>query len=95
MLRRTALVSLVLGLRLLAQTEAADKPLQVLFIGNSYTYFNNLPKQVEAIAASQKAGPRIRTGASLSGGKTLQWHWENQKAVEAIRQGGWDFVVLQ
>ena len=32
---------------------------------------------------------------SLSGGKSLQWHWENQKALEAVRQGGWDFVVLQ
>ncbi len=95
MLRRSALLCLALGLRLFAQTETEAKPLRVLFIGNSYTYFNNLPKLVEALASSQKSGPRIQTEASLSGGRTLKWHWENQKALEAVRRGGWDFVVLQ
>jgi hypothetical protein len=52
-------------------------------------------KPLETIAGSQNAGPRIVTEASLSGGKTLQWHWENKSALEAFRKGGWDFVVLQ
>lgn len=95
MLRRTAFLCLALGLRLLAQTEAPARPLRVLFIGNSYTFYNNLPKLLEAVAESQKGGPRISTEASLSGGKTLKWHWQQQRAVEAIRKGGWDFVVLQ
>lgn len=95
MLRRSALLCLAAALGLLAQNETPVKPLRVLFIGNSYTYFNNLPKILEAIAESQKAGPRIQTEASLSGGKTLKWHWENNLALEAIRKGGWDFVVLQ
>ncbi len=73
----------------------ADKPLRVLFIGNSYTIFNNLPYLLEQIAESQKGGPRIETATSLCGGKTLKWHWENRHALEAVRRGGWDFVVLQ
>lgn len=95
MLRRSAFLCLAAGLPLLAQSEAPAKPLRVLFIGNSYTIFNNLPYLVESIAASQPAGPRIQTGVSLSGGKTLKWHWDNGHALETIRQGGWDFVVLQ
>jgi hypothetical protein len=103
MLRRIACLGLALGWCLLAQTDSAansisavqPKPLRVLFIGNSYTYFNNLPELLRAVAASQKDGPRIETEASLSGGKSLQWHWENSRALEAIRRGGWDFVVLQ
>lgn len=95
MLRRTALLCLALGLRLAAQTELAAKPIRVLFIGNSYTYVNNLPKLVEALSETQKTGPRIQTEASLSGGKTLQWHWEHNNALEMVRRGGWDFVVLQ
>ena len=95
MFRRNFLLGLALGLPLLAQTDSAAKPLRVLFIGNSYTYYNNLPKLLESIAESEKAGPRIQTEVSLSGGKSLQWHWENKKALEAVRRGGWDFVVLQ
>jgi hypothetical protein len=75
--------------------ESAPKTLRVLFIGNSYTFFNNLPYLLESIAASQKEGPRFETEVSLSGGKTLQWHWEQQDALAKIRRGGWDFVVLQ
>ena len=99
MYRRSVILCLALGLRLVAQTgaqtEAPAKPLHVLFIGNSYTYFNNLPKLLESIAGSQKTGRRIETEVLVSGGKTLQWHWENKRAIEAIRKGGWDFVVLQ
>ncbi|MCU0227222.1 MAG: hypothetical protein MUF01_06245 [Bryobacterales bacterium] len=78
-----------------AATDAANKPLRVLFIGNSYTGYSNLPYLLEQVSASQKNGPRIQTGQSLSGGKTLQWHWTQGQALKAIRQGGWDFVVLQ
>ncbi|MCC6263569.1 MAG: hypothetical protein IT169_08330 [Bryobacterales bacterium] len=78
-----------------AQIEAPRKALRVLFIGNSYTYLNNLPGILEKIAAAESEGPAIETEGSLSGGKTLQWHWEQGKALEAIRKGGWDFVVIQ
>jgi hypothetical protein len=75
--------------------ESPAKTLRVLLIGNSYTFFNNLPYLLQTIAASQKEGPRIETDVSLSGGKTLQWHWEQKDALAKIRRGGWDFVVLQ
>lgn len=78
-----------------APAEATPKPLRVLFIGNSYTGFSNLPHLLEQVAAAQKGGPRIQTSQSISGGKTLQWHWTQGQALAAIRQGGWDFVILQ
>src|SRR2546425_1054818 len=43
------LVLLLLGL---ASAARADDPLRVLFIGNSYTYFNDLPRQVADLAAA-------------------------------------------
>ncbi|MBI4908675.1 MAG: hypothetical protein HY820_33960 [Acidobacteria bacterium] len=93
MLRRSLILTLALALHLGAQS--APKPIRVLFIGNSYTFFNNLPKLLETIAEKQKDAPRIQTEVSLRGGMTLKWHWENKEAIEAIRKGGWDFVVLQ
>ena len=41
--------------------------LQVLFIGNSFTYVNNVPRLIEAIAASLP-GPCIETAMIASGG---------------------------
>jgi hypothetical protein len=94
MLWRTCVAFLALSWGLLGQN-APVKPIRLLFIGNSYTYFNNLPKLVEAVAASQKDGPKFETEASLRGGMALKWHWDNGAALEAIRKGGWDFVILQ
>jgi hypothetical protein len=53
------LVLLAVPFPLLAQDK---KPLQVLFIGNSYTYQNNLPKMVEEVATGFLPDPVGETG---------------------------------
>lgn len=68
--------------------------LRVLFIGNSYTYYNDLPGMVASIARSlpwQQVEPTM----IATGGMTLQWHYAARKAAAAIDAGGWDFVILQ
>ncbi len=66
---------------------------RVLFIGNSYTYFNNLPAMVSALGRA--SGHPIETTMIVRGGATLDVHWNNESAVAAIRRGGWTHVVLQ
>lgn len=66
----------------------------VLFIGNSYTYFNNLGDIVAAIAESDPQGPRIVPGFQLRGGATLRSHIETKRA-DAIEAQAWHVVVLQ
>jgi hypothetical protein len=68
---------------------------KVLIIGNSYTYFNNLPKMFEQVALADQPPRGVQCEMIVKGGATLQQHWEGGKAVPAIRQGGWDFVILQ
>ena len=69
-------------------------PTRILFIGNSYTSFNNLPRIVAHLAG--EAGYPTETDAVIKGGMTLDWHWfKNPLALDAIDRGGWDFVVLQ
>src|SRR5215216_2269984 len=68
-------------------------PLHVLFIGNSYTFVNNLPRLVAALAANE-ARP-LQTESVTEGGATLKLHWQKGDALRAIRQGHWDYVVLQ
>jgi hypothetical protein len=67
----------------------------VLFIGNSYTYNNNLPALLEGLAASASPALRIHTRAVARPGVRLQQHWDRGEALAALRQGRWDYVVLQ
>lgn len=71
--------------------------LRVLFIGNSYTYYNELPTLVASLGASGEGTaerPRITVDSVTEGGATLQRHWE-QMRQERARAGGWSAVVLQ
>ncbi|MCB9331775.1 MAG: hypothetical protein H6574_11875 [Lewinellaceae bacterium] len=70
--------------------------LRVLFVGNSFTYFWNLPQVVQAMATSQ--GKAIITRQSTAGGSSLEDHWNGAKGLKTkalIEAGGWDYVVLQ
>lgn len=71
---------------------AADT-LRVLFIGNSYTEVNNLPKVVSDLAAA--GGDRLIYQSNTPGGSTLKQHSTNATTLGLIAQGGWDYVVLQ
>jgi len=70
-------------------TDGGQSRLNVLFIGNSYTYVNDLPGMFTQLA------PAITTDEVVQGGATLRVHWENGIAQARIKQGGWTHVVLQ
>jgi hypothetical protein len=75
---------------------ATKKPLRVLFIGNSYTFFNGgMGTLVQSLASAVKDGRRLEYVEVTKGGQTLEGHWAEGKALAEIRKGGWDFVVLQ
>ncbi len=68
--------------------------LRVLFIGNSLTYVNTLPAMVEALADSAKLRPLAWKMVAYPD-YNLEDHWARPEARAAIREGGWDVVVLQ
>lgn len=69
--------------------------LRVLFVGNSLTYVNNLPRLLHALAASQPDGPRIVTTTYVAPGGSLEQRWQDGRAADALREGHWDAIVLQ
>lgn len=71
----------------------AGDTLRALFIGNSYTYVNNLPTLISNMAAA--SGDYLITSSSTPGGTTFQQHCSNPATLSLIAQGNWDFVVLQ
>lgn len=72
---------------------SAQKLKRVLFLGNSYTAFNNLPVLVADIALSK--GDTLTYDRNTPGGSTLQGHYFNGVSIPKIQQGNWDYVVLQ
>lgn len=73
----------------------AAEPLRVLFVGNSYTYFNNAPEVFAALARAALPGREVRTGMVAVPGETLLALWERSPAREEVRSSKWDYVVLQ
>ena len=65
----------------------------MLFIGNSYTYYNNLPSFVSNIAIS--FGDTVNAESSTPGGASLFGHTNNSSTLSKINQQPWDYVVLQ
>jgi hypothetical protein len=74
--------------------EPAEEAIHVLWIGNSYTYYNDLPRMVAELA---RAGgqPSLVHEQQTPGGCTLEKHRNDGKALKKLRARQWDFVVLQ
>ena len=65
----------------------------VLFIGNSYTYVNDLPNTLRQLALS--LDDTMTVASSAPGGYTLFQHSTYAPTIAAIESQDWDFVVLQ
>lgn len=70
------------------------KTVRVLFIGNSLTYVNNLPRMVQALVESAGGAWKLEYEMIASAGATLEYHWTSGIALDSIRKKEWDFVVL-
>lgn len=70
-------------------TEATD----VLFIGNSMTYYNNLPEVVERLAGMRNIN--LNCTAATNGGKNLIYQSTAANVDAAIKVGGYEVVVIQ
>jgi hypothetical protein len=75
-----------------AQSPAPEKPLRVLFIGNSLTYWTDIPKRVGEVASATGRKAVIESVAYPA--FSLEDHWNDGRALAAIKKG-WDVVVLQ
>ena len=67
--------------------------LRVLFVGNSYTYVNDLPTMFSEL--SRSGGHKVEVSIVAEGGFTLAGHANSAKFVEALSSSQWDYVVLQ
>lgn len=69
--------------------------LKILFIGNSYTYYNSMPEVLKGLISERSPDMQVEATLISGGGMTLANHWEQKRALEAIQSQDWDYVVLQ
>ena len=66
---------------------------KVLFIGNSYTSYNNLPKMISD--AAKTTGDKLIYDSQTVGGYSLKVHSQNATVYSKMRSNTWDFVTIQ
>jgi PKD repeat protein len=86
-------ITLILFTLVAIAIQGQSQTQNVLFVGNSYTYYNNMPLIVANLALSM--GDTLIYDSSTPGGHTLEQHSANATTLSKIAQGGWDYVVLQ
>jgi hypothetical protein len=65
----------------------------VLFIGNSFTFYNNMPGLFKDLATAK--GRIVHTDTAVTGGKDLKFHSARERTYNLIKSRKWDFIVLQ
>lgn len=84
----SVLVFMCFSVQVFSQNET-----KALFLGNSYTYYNQMPQMVFDIAESM--GEELVTASNTPGGYTFEGHTTNLTSLALIEEGNWDFVILQ
>jgi hypothetical protein len=70
-----------------------NPPVNVLFIGNSFTLMNSMPVMVQKLATSKNINANVVMSAK--GNHTFKMHSERADMYTDIKKATWDYVVLQ
>lgn len=87
-----ALISTVVGA---AACQPPRDTVDVLLVGNSYIYFNNLPELIEGVSQALADGPVVRVVAHTHGGETLRGHLDDGHVADLLTDARWEWVILQ
>lgn len=66
---------------------------RILWIGNSFTFYNDVPKMVENMAILNNIP--VSTTRILKGGESFKGHLQNPELKHQLEKGCWDYVVMQ
>jgi hypothetical protein len=69
--------------------------LRVLFVGNSFTFYNSMPALVDRLAAADEGAPTMFVASYTRGGWTLEGASHDDRLESLLEEVAWDVVVLQ
>lgn len=88
------IIAMIIPTSLHAQKHVNENDtINILWIGNSYTFYNDLPTMTKKIA--EDVGIIINNTTVLKGGQRLSGHLKNPVLHELLTKGEWDYVVIQ
>ena len=90
-MKRNLIIALLLC-TFLSSVEAKEST-RILFVGNSYT--GQIRQILSDMIKSSSQGESTEMEFITPGGKTLEFHLQNEVTIKRITEGNWDFVVLQ
>ena len=69
-------------------------PRSILIIGNSRTFYNDMPAMLRKIADSAGSPTKFQIETNAKPAYTLEMHWHDQR-TKRLLGAGWDDVILQ
>jgi hypothetical protein len=79
-----------------AVLETKDEAKKILFIGDSFTYWNEgLDFHFERLVLSANPDPKLETEQAVKGAAPLEQLWDLPEARRKISDGTFDIIVLQ
>lgn len=79
----------------IVQVAVPSSPIRVYFVGNSFTFRNDLPALVAELGRSLDPRVTVEVGMTAQDGMTLERHWQEGDIVRRLRDDDWDVLVLQ
>lgn len=86
-------VLVVLSLLIATSNLFATEPLKILFIGNSFTHMNTMPKQFEKLAKA--LDQKVIVEMEAKSNHTLKMHCARPELYKTINAKKWDYVIIQ
>ena len=84
------------GRRVMGPRAGSSDVLDVLFIGNSLTAARyDIPRNLARLSELTNSSKNVEIQSFVLPAFGLTGHWNRAGALKMIRQGGWDYVVLQ
>jgi hypothetical protein len=90
---RSPFASALKGDVALARSDRAG--LRVLFVGNSFTFYNSMPALVHRLAAADDGAPPLFVAEYTKAGWTLREAAHDDRLAPLLEEVRWDVVVLQ
>ncbi len=79
----------------LPESETDSTVKKILFIGHSYTKYNDLPRKFELLTLKSGQDTVFFVGDMAKNGHSLKMHYFSGEAEAEILKYEWDYVVLQ
>ncbi|MBS1953698.1 MAG: hypothetical protein JST89_05925 [Cyanobacteria bacterium SZAS-4] len=77
-------------------SDSESPSLSILFIGNSFTYYDNMPLHFSKLAKLRFPNKEFKVYFQAGPGMFLGQHTEDERTMNTLMKSGkWDYVVLQ